>query len=259
MTSVQQYASTGVEHLSTNIPLERGVLSTGFEEEVEPTVYLSLGAFVNQPSYLIACYASETAYVEYVLPGDLVALNIGTGSTEIRPFPGGLLPEAAQHVLMRAWGVADRVPNLNFGTSFEPSDRDQTALGYLPQISEDLNLDYTRILSVYDDRIGELRGIARDEGFEVDETSVHFFAVFLRNAPSKVRRAGLALGDQGEINAVWVSEDRQTRFSIEVFPDGNIEYAWLPSDGQVEVEPIGSSEFWSRISPVIRQFLLDAG
>ncbi len=118
---------------------------------------------------------------------------------------------------------------------------------------------YASILGVYEDRISELRAIAKEEDFEVDETSVRVFIACMHDAPFKVKRAGLALGDQGEINAVWVSVDRQTRFSIEVRPNGDIEYAWLPFDRNVEVQTIDSSEFWSHIRPAIRRFLLYEG
>ena len=119
--------------------------------------------------------------------------------------------------------------------------------------------DYAPFLRLYEDRINELRAISREEAFGVDETSVRRFVDCLRDAPFEVRRAGLALGEQGELNAVWVSDDRQTRFSIEIRPNGDFEYAWLPSDRTVEVQTIDSSEFWSHIRPEIKRFLLNEG
>lgn len=107
----------------------------------------------------------------------------------------------------------------------------------------------------YAARISDLRVMAPDEELELDQDSANQFISFLKNAPFNIRRAAIGLGVYGELNAVWVSEDRDYKLSIEFYANGEIKYAWLPLDGTVEIDRVSPETFWSMYRDRLRHFL----
>ena len=122
---------------------------------------------------------------------------------------------------------------------------------YVTESSPSLVID----IDQYSDRMNDLRELAPDEGLTFDEASMSYFFKFLENAPFPVRKAAIGLGVNGEINGVWVSEDGEERLSIEFYSDGEVKYAWLPSDGSVEIRRVSSNEFWSYFQEKLHDFL----
>ncbi len=111
------------------------------------------------------------------------------------------------------------------------------------------------LVSLHADRIAELRAAAVPDGYALREDSVPVLEEFLQAAPYEVRRAGLALASQGDINAVWVSEDRKRRLSIQFFGDGTVEYVMLSPDDAPEMDRVAPKEFWTKFSQNLHDFL----
>ena len=241
------------DDLTASMPSDEGVRDTG-AEEVEPSSFPFGGTTIDPVFYSPDWNDVESGFHVYSSSSDL--LEIGGGLVVAGSGP---LPIPTRRVFWRSFGAPGAIFNLYSGIYPESFVGLEGIFGESSNVAKFQEVSYTPTPHKYDNRLKELRAIAKDEGFQVDEKSVQFFATWLSNAPFQVRRAGLALGEQGEINAVWVSKDRETRLSIEVRSNGEIEYAWLPSEGPVTVKPIDSSEFWSHIGPAIRRFLVDAG
>ena len=126
--------------------------------------------------------------------------------------------------------------------------------------------------SQYEDRFRELREAASGDAYAPREASerafIEFlcaahnsnhnlvrksmseraFIEFLCAAPYRVKRAGLALTGGGDVNAIWVSEDRTTRVSIQVFGDGDVEYVVLWPNSEPELARVSPEAFWWEFS-----------
>lgn len=100
-------------------------------------------------------------------------------------------------------------------------------------------------LTPYLAQINELRNASSDVESPLNERSVTLFQEFLACAERPVNEATLTLDDTGMLHPIWVSEDRQTRLTIQMRSRDDLEYAWLPSDGSVEVKTVSISEFWT--------------
>lgn len=109
--------------------------------------------------------------------------------------------------------------------------------------------------SEYADRFRELREAASEDGYALCEESARSFIEFLHAAPYDVKRAGLALAGGGDVNAIWVSEDRTRRVSIQVFGDGDVEYVMLWPNSAAEMDRVSPEVFWSEFSSRLRDFL----
>ncbi|MDE0037654.1 MAG: hypothetical protein OXU77_08850 [Gammaproteobacteria bacterium] len=109
--------------------------------------------------------------------------------------------------------------------------------------------------SEYADRFRELREAASEDGYALREESASSFIEFLHAAPYDVKRAGLALAGGGDVNAIWVSEDRTRRVSIQVFGDGDVEYVMLWPNSAPEMDRVSPEVFWSEFSSRLRDFL----
>ena len=107
----------------------------------------------------------------------------------------------------------------------------------------------------YGARLDELRRAAREEGYAMNEGSAQAFHAFLQAAPYDVRRAGLALAGDGDINAIWVGEDRKNRLSIQVFENGDIEYVSLSPGHKPRMARVSAERFWTTFSSKLHGFL----
>ena len=107
----------------------------------------------------------------------------------------------------------------------------------------------------YKERIAALREAAKEEGYTLDVDSAQMFLAFLRMAPYKVRRGGVALAEYGEINAIWVSTDRQRRLSVQVFGDGGVEYVLLHAGSEPTMARMKPQRFWSENSERLSDLL----
>ena len=70
-----------------------------------------------------------------------------------------------------------------------------------------------------------------------------------------IRKAAIGLGVNGEINAVWVSEDGDLRLSIGYYANGEINYAWFSEDESIEIKRVKPVEFWSKFQDTLLDFL----
>ena len=109
--------------------------------------------------------------------------------------------------------------------------------------------------SQYADRLRKLREAALEDGYALREESARSFIEFLHAAPYDVKRAGLALAGGGDVNAIWVSEDRTRRVSIQVFGDGDVEYVMLGPNSAPEMDRVSPEVFWSEFSSRLRDLL----
>ena len=107
----------------------------------------------------------------------------------------------------------------------------------------------------YAERLTQLGQDAIEDGFTLSQISVAKFFVFLEGASYSVRKAGLALGSGSNLNSIWVSDDRQTRLSVEIFEDGDIEYALASSDGSISIGRVSPERFWAEHGERFRDFL----
>ena len=152
------------------------------------------------------------------------------------------------------------IVSINYGDTKQDSMRHEIELKQVPQIHQPLegasnDLTITDTESQYVDRITDLREMAPDEGLRLDEGSLSQFLTFLKKAPFDIRRAAVGLGLNGEINAVWVSEDGGERLSIEFYANERIRYAWLPASGIVEIDEVSRQEFWTKFEEILHGFL----
>ena len=122
----------------------------------------------------------------------------------------------------------------------------------LPGVEAPLSPAYR---SQYADRFRELREAASEDGYALREESARAFIEFLCAAPYDVKRAGLALAGGGDINAIWVNEDRTGRVSIQVFGDGDVEYVVLGPNREPEMDRVSPEVFWSEFSSRLRDLL----
>ena len=117
----------------------------------------------------------------------------------------------------------------------------------------------TRLSNTYEceyaDRFRALREAGSEDGYALREESKRSFIEFLCAAPYDVTRAGLALVGGGDVNAIWVSEDRTIRLSIQVFGDGDLEYVMLWPNGAPEMDRVPHEVFWSGFSSRLRALL----
>lgn len=109
--------------------------------------------------------------------------------------------------------------------------------------------------SEYAERLRELREAASEDGYALREESARSFIEFLHTAPYDVKRAGLALAGGGDLNPIWVSEDRTRRLSIQVFGDGDVEYVMLWRSSAPEMDRVTPEVFWSEFSSTLRDLL----
>ena len=103
--------------------------------------------------------------------------------------------------------------------------------------------------TVYDDRLGELREAALEEGYELNEGAAEQFILFMDAATYPVKRPGIALAGDGDINAIWTRRaGPKCRLSVQVFDDGDVEYVLLVEGESAAMEKLSHCAFWSAAS-----------
>ena len=113
-----------------------------------------------------------------------------------------------------------------------------------------------RVEQLYDERIETLNELAREDGYELDESSYNNFHNFLEKYPRLVH-ADLVLLDNGNLRAIWKGENC-TEIGLQFLKDSRVQYVLFNESGpnNAESRPYGRGGFEETMKK-IKEFDLD--
>ena len=113
-----------------------------------------------------------------------------------------------------------------------------------------------RVEQLYVERIETLNELAREDGYELDESSYNNFQEFLEKYPRLVH-ADLVLLDNGNLRAIWKGENG-TEIGLQFLKDSRIQYVLFNESGPncAESKPYGRGVFEETMKK-IKEFDLD--
>ena len=109
---------------------------------------------------------------------------------------------------------------------------------------------------LYDNRIETLKKFAREDGYDLHESSYANFNKFLKEYPGLVR-ADLVLLENGNLRAIWKGKNR-AQIGLQFLKDSRVQYVLFNESGpsSAALKPYGRGGFEETMNQ-IKKFDLD--